>query len=136
MSGIEAVGLVLGALPLIIEAIKSYSDGAITIRDYFKYEKPLADLFDQLSTEKTLFESVCDELLDGLIEDDKWKASLLQNPGGDGWNDPQLEDKLKSRLIGSFYDEYLKSMEKTKEAVAELEKLLKLGPDHKVWQYC
>lgn len=132
MSGVEATGLVLGAFPLIIEAVKVYSNGASTIRRYIKYQRPLSNLCDELTVERTLFENVCEELLDGLIEDHKWKATWLKDPGGEAWKEKVLEEKLKARLHGSLYEVYLKVMRDMKQAVAEIQELLKLGEDNKV----
>lgn len=132
MSGIEATGLVLGALPLIIEAIKAYANGAATVWRYAKYKRRLIDLSEELAVEMALFENVCDELLDGLIEDYKWKAILLQDPGGEAWKERVLEDKLKSRLRGSLYQVYVKAMKDMRQAVAEIQDLLKLGEDNRV----
>ncbi|KAL9618858.1 MAG: hypothetical protein Q9160_006448 [Pyrenula sp. 1 TL-2023] len=81
MSGIEAAGLVLGALPLVIAGLKFYIEGVTTITKYLR--------------------NICEELLQGLIEGQKMNL-LLRSPGGHLWKDAQLEQKLRRRLQAAY----------------------------------
>lgn len=132
MSGVETAGLMLGVLPLIIEGLKAYSNGVSTIKGYMKYRIPLQDLYDQLDNERVMFQNVCDELLDGLVENNKDKAALLNDLGGDAWKDPTLEEKLELRLSGASYQIYRRRMDDMNQAVAKIEDLFQLRPDHQV----
>lgn len=131
MSGIEVAGLALGALPLIIQAIKVYADGVSTVERYFKYEIPLRDLHRAVEAEYVIYQNTCEELLNALVEDNEVRAALLDQPGGPGWRRPALEETLEKRLSRS-YQAYIGTMESMLRAVSEIKRLLKLDKGGKV----
>ncbi|KAL1636601.1 hypothetical protein SLS56_001186 [Neofusicoccum ribis] len=131
MSGVEVAGLVLGTLPLLIEAIKAYADGVSTVERYLKYEVPLRNLHRALGAEYVIYQNTCEELLNGLVENNDERTALLEQPGGPGWRKPALERKLNQRLSRA-YTAYVETMEDMEFAVSEIKKLLKLGSDGKV----
>jgi hypothetical protein len=55
MSGMEAVGLVLGILPLIISAAEHYEDAFKPFKRYKKFAPELQLYQQQLGTQKTIF---------------------------------------------------------------------------------
>ncbi|KAL1613934.1 hypothetical protein SLS54_010144 [Diplodia seriata] len=128
MSGIEVAGLVLGALPLIVKALKAYSSGASTIRRYIRYHTPLKDLSTELGVEYVLYLNACERLLDGLVDDNTEREALLQKPGGPAWKNQELERRLKQRL-SKGYPVFVDTVNQIEFAVAELMKLLKFSPD-------
>ncbi|KAL1618319.1 hypothetical protein SLS54_007296 [Diplodia seriata] len=131
MSGIEVAGLVLGALPLIIKAITVYADGVSTVERYFKYEIPLRNLRRALEAEYVIYQNTCEELLNGIIEDNEQRAALLDKPGGPDWTNPLLEDRLRERLSRA-YTAYIGTMEDMKDTISRIETLLKLDKNGKV----
>lgn len=131
MSGIEAVGLVLGAIPLAAKAFKVYAESVSTVGRYRKYKHILRDLYQEIDSERIEYLNTCELLLDGIVDDNAQKTRLLQNPGGDEWQGSELEGRLKRRLAGS-YETYMKIIENMNNTVKEINALLKLGPDGKV----
>lgn len=131
MSGVEAAGLVLGVLPLIIEAVKAYADGVSTVERYLKYEIPLQDLSRALNLQYVLYQNTCKQLLNGLVEDNEERAALLEKPGGPAWATPELERKLQQRLSRE-YESFLETMSEIESVVSKIKRLLKFGPDGKV----
>ena len=130
MSGIEAAGLVLGALPLLIVALEHYAEGANTLRMCFKYERELKDLARIVRANYLFYKDTCTTLLT-YIAPPKKIAVLLQDIGGKEWEDQDLRNKL-SQFLGDSYDVYKDSIESMKLVVEEFEKKLRLGPDGKV----
>lgn len=131
MSGIEVAGLILGAIPLAVKAFKVYAETVSTVSRYRKYKHSLRDLYHDIGSEYNIYLNICEQLLDGIVEDNTQKAVSLGNPGGDEWRDHRLEEGLKARMAGS-YDTFMRIMESMNDAVEEMKALLKLGPDGNV----
>lgn len=127
-TGIEIAGVVLGALPLVVEALKAYTNGVSTIDRYIRYKIPLKRLATELETEKVIYQNICERLLDGLVDNNEEREVLLRKPGGRSWKNPVLERELKHRLLGG-YAAFVNNMNEIDLAVSEIMKLLKFGPD-------
>jgi hypothetical protein len=126
----EVAGLVLAAIPILIEGIKAYSKGVSTVTVFLRYQIPLEDLAQVLGAEQTIYRNICNQLLQGLV-DNKRKAELLQNPGGNAWRDPELQAGLEERLSTS-YDAFNRTVKSMEAAMEEIKKLLKLNSKGKV----
>jgi hypothetical protein len=126
----EVAGLVLAAIPILIEGIKAYSKGVSTVTVFLRYQIPLEDLAQVLGAEETIYRNICNQLLQGLV-DNKRKAELLQNPGGNAWRDPELQAGLEERLSTS-YDAFNRTVKSMEAAMEEIKKLLKLNSKGKV----
>ncbi|KAL9116231.1 MAG: hypothetical protein Q9227_000602 [Pyrenula ochraceoflavens] len=124
MSGVEAAGFVLAAIPLVVKGLECYVHGVGTIKRYFKYKHELKSLLRTLKTEYDIFRNTCEELLEGLVQAQKM-AILLQECGGNQWKDPAIEKKLKNRLQGA-YSGYLETLDDMQLAVEEFKKRLRL----------
>ncbi|KAL1640287.1 hypothetical protein SLS58_007103 [Diplodia intermedia] len=131
MSGIEVAGLVLGAIPLAVKAFKIYAESVSQVKRYRGYRNHLQDLYQDLDSEYIVYLNTCEQLLDGIVDHNAQKTKLLEDPGGDAWRDPELEEKLKRRLARS-YENYMETVQGMKSAVEEIKARLKLGPDGKV----
>ena len=93
MSGIEAVGLALAILPLIVSAAQHYED---CFRPFLKYKRfaQEADGFRKLfSVQKAIFRNQCGTLLQELVEHD---AALAILNGGRHLS--ELESDLERQL--------------------------------------
>jgi len=119
MSGVEAAGFVLAALPLLISALEHYRAGYGPLRNWWKFRKAYSQCYQNISIQKTLFEENLEQLLAPLVEDEDQLAMLLEKPGGHGWKDPNLEERLKKRMPKS-YDLYLGVMEDMNDVVEKL----------------
>ncbi|KFY40339.1 hypothetical protein V495_05476 [Pseudogymnoascus sp. VKM F-4514 (FW-929)] len=123
MSGVEAAGLVLGALPLMISALEHYRATAEVLNgwrwinaDYRKCRHELIYCNDE-------FQTNLQELLLPMIADDEKLKILLEDPGGPSWEDPELNETLKKR-IPSRYNSYVDTIHMLLDVVKGLEEAL------------
>src|ERR1700749_2501987 len=91
MSGFEAIGVVLGAYPLIVHGLQLYK-GAKNGQDWEL-------LYDEFRTEEIIYV----ECVRHLLESDTSEADLLQlstreKPNQALWKDPALDRSLRNRL--------------------------------------
>jgi len=130
VTGVETAGLVLGALPLVISALESYAEGVETIHKWWRYSRELASLRRILDAEFVRYLNTCEELLAGLVPN-VTLAALLDNPGGEQWQDPEIERKLRLRLRKSF-SSYLETVADMNDVITVLESKLELDSEGKV----
>ncbi|CAG7561089.1 unnamed protein product [Fusarium equiseti] len=123
MSGFEVVGVVLGVLPLAIEALKSYRAILSRIRSA---ERDLRALIQDLETEKVRLQTTCEVLLDGIaplsrIDD------IVKKPFGPEWK--QFDENIRGRLWTSM-DTFRDKAKEMEEAAEELSEKLGLNADN------
>ncbi len=120
----------LASIPLIVSGLEHYAEGVGTIKKWLKYKRELDLLVDVLATECVQFQGTCERLLEGLVDPDELDA-LIEEPGGVGWEDVELERKLKARL-GRSYDPYLRTVRNMDSAVKTFTDKLNLDGDRTV----
>ena len=76
----EAVGLVLGVIPLVISALEYYAEG---VHKRWRYKRELSSLKRILDAEFVRYLNTCEELLSGIVPN-ATLAALLDFPGGPG----------------------------------------------------
>ncbi|KAM0553114.1 hypothetical protein ACHAPJ_007663 [Fusarium lateritium] len=124
MSGFEVAGVVLGVLPLAIEALKGYRTMLSWMRDA---DRNLKALIQDLETEQARLRVTCEVLLDGIAPLSRIDA-MIEKPFGPEWN--QFNDNIRVRLwttTGRF-KEHAREM---KEAAEELREKLCIEADGK-----
>ena len=119
MSGIEIVGICLGAFPLIISALEHYEDTKKVTSTWYKirraHRKDLGKVKDcQLRFRLNLKELLLPLLVDEVVTRVEYDQ-LLANPGGPGWREEMVEEALAARLSDCHerYVEVLREMEET-----------------------
>jgi hypothetical protein len=105
MSGIEVVGLLLGAVPLAISALEHYKEGIDVISDFRNYRSTLKSLKTKLSIQEELYRGTLQRLL--LSELSLLEVhALFPEPGAEGsnalWGTKDIEDKLRRKLGAKF----------------------------------
>ena len=105
MSGVEIVGFVLAALPLVISAVEHYHDGLDPLKDYLRYNSTLKSLRTRLRIQQDLFEGTLKRLL--LEELSTAQAQALfpdasQHADREQWNRPEIKEKIRNRLGGKY----------------------------------
>ncbi|KAI1152397.1 hypothetical protein F4825DRAFT_418906 [Nemania diffusa] len=108
MSGLEIAGLVLGALPLAIQAVQGYREALHSISP--KHVKRYLDSIERdLQTEHLRLQNTCETLLVGIVSQLDIQ-SMIKDPFGPGWK--SYVDKLRLRLYASYdaFDECIKAM--------------------------
>ncbi|KAK3401310.1 hypothetical protein B0T20DRAFT_503904 [Sordaria brevicollis] len=94
MSGIEVAGLVLGVLPVVIQALNGYRSILSSIRNV---ESDIQALILGLETERVRLRTSCELLLEGIVPA-KEIDDLLEDPFSEKWKALGVTNKLKIRL--------------------------------------
>lgn len=120
MSGIEIVGVVLGAIPLVVSGLEHYADGVRAIKVICGASKEFKILARKLRAEEIVYRNTLAILLDDCIGIEK-QARLTQNPTGKEWYDASVIEALKSRLQESYesFVEHVKSIHSALEDFKE-----------------
>jgi Tfp pilus assembly protein PilO len=138
MSGIEVVGLVLGAVPLVISALEHYAEGVETIRRAVRYKKELTDLVHDLQAEYLIYQDTTEWLLRSLVTESELQhllEDLDQYPHCARWKDQELEQSLEKQL-GRSYDLYLKTVEDMNDVMKQFKARLDLSKEGTVSTCC
>ncbi|GKT47245.1 uncharacterized protein ColSpa_07426 [Colletotrichum spaethianum] len=107
MSGFELAGVILGVLPLVINALADYRDGKGTLNTLLKFQGLIDDLIHQLSTQKTAFyldilqllrEARVPEILDDVDPPEARCVAVLR--------DSKTGDEV-TRYLGQLYPQFL-----------------------------
>lgn len=131
MSGVEAAGFILAAIPLVISFVEHYADGVRTINRWRKYDRELKSLCRRLRSEEELFRNTCELLLRDIVTSEQELETLVVNPAGPAWSDSHLESRLQSKLSRS-YVVYMEVVEDMKEAVNAIKDRMGIKDDVKV----
>ncbi|KAH8429085.1 uncharacterized protein LDX57_006755 [Aspergillus melleus] len=102
MSGFEVVGVVLGAIPLIISALECYKVTSQRIKFMTKKELLLNQLIQSLEEQRFFFHTdLCLALKPTHLEEEEITA-LIDETGFDLFQDPGIADALKEHLGEGF----------------------------------
>ncbi|KAJ5739887.1 hypothetical protein N7533_012671 [Penicillium manginii] len=102
MSGFEIVGVVLGAIPLIISAIDCYKTTSQKIKFMTKKELLLDRLIQSLEEQKFLLDNEIRLALQGTHLDEEEIIALIARQGLNPFQDPEIADSLKDHLGDAF----------------------------------
>ncbi|KAL1846840.1 hypothetical protein Plec18170_008982, partial [Paecilomyces lecythidis] len=127
MTGIEAVGIVLGILPLIINQLDNYVQGVETVRlfQHRRYRRFIERNASILAGEHAILLNTIETLLKHVTSDAELRE-LVANPSGRGWASESLGDKIKGQL-GRDYQPFMGVLNETLATLQELSK--RLGVD-------
>lgn len=106
MSGIEAVGLVLGVIPLVISALEHYQDGKSAVSTWRRHIRVVQSLVRNLKTEHGKLYNTCETLLGGIVSPTKLEP-MLNEPFGPLWQEEDTRERIERRLdhmYGTFQD--------------------------------
>ncbi|KAM5360716.1 hypothetical protein ACJA88_014727 [Fusarium oxysporum] len=112
MSGIEIIGVVLGAFPIAVMALEKYSKLATSVNLFYSIRSEHKRCLDDLTYHQILFKIHLRRLLLPLAVDDDKIDELLDNPGGTKWKEKSIDDVLKRRMKDAYlpYFGYVKEM--------------------------
>jgi FtsZ-binding cell division protein ZapB len=127
MSGIEIVGLVLGALPLLVSGIAKLSATLSTVDRLIRPQRELNSLRMRINTELQLFRNTTQQLLLKITNDTDVK-NLLEYPSSARWKEEEFERKLKDMLAES-YSVWQQAMKDVLGAVEDIRNRLNLPED-------
>jgi hypothetical protein len=132
VTGIEAVGLTLAVIPLLVNQLDGYVRGIEKVKLLRRYRRELAAYSRGLATQRAVLINTLIQTLGGVVNDEHEVSDLIDNPQGPGWKDPVLQTKLRMRLDRN-YDLFLDNMSGLNELILRLSKKLGLNiAEHKV----
>lgn len=111
MSGFEVVGVVLGVLPLAIEALKTYKSTLSSMRNV---ERSLKALIQDLETEQVRLRTTCEVLLEGIVPL-SMIDTLLETPFGPQWELYDHQLRLRLWTSSAKFQEQVAEMQKAAE---------------------
>ena len=129
MSGIEAAGLALGIFPIILTALENYRETAEVVKDWWKFKRKYVKCKRDVEYYQIAFESNLKQLLLPLVCDDDEIGILMSNPGGAGWQNEDLDAKLRERLPNA-YESYRDSINEINGVMRKLTQELGLDKDY------
>ena len=101
MSGVEAAGLFLGVLPVVIEAVKAYHTTCEKIQIFRHYSREVERIRKQFRVRQRMFLNECHLLLQLVVDDDVTKA-MLGDFEHSLWRDKDLNNQLNNYLSDSY----------------------------------
>jgi hypothetical protein len=118
MSGIEVVGIVLGPLPIMVNAIEKSSEGLSAARRLFHPRRELRNLHRAIRTELQVFRNTALLLLHR-IASEREVESLLREPTSNLWKAPDFERHMRT-LLGSSYSIWCEVTADVSNAINEI----------------
>lgn len=97
MSEFEVAGVVLGSIPIVVSALKAYSDGISNMKRWRSYERELRSLGMKLGVEHIKLQTLLENLLVGAIPHPQIK-NMIKDPFGPEWKKDEFHDILRLRL--------------------------------------
>ena len=121
----EVAGLVLGALPVAISALKGYRSILSSLKTV---KRDIDYLIRDLGTEQQILQNTCETLLKGIVPDSKLDE-MIDDPFGPDWK--QYDDQIRLRLWRS-HDTFQERLAEMHEASVKLREMLAIQDDGKV----
>jgi hypothetical protein len=99
MSGFEVIGIILGAVPLVISALEHYAEGVKTIRLIRRAAQEFRAVARKLEAEHLLFRNTLAILLNDCTDIGAATVrSLMEDVRGEDWGKPSVKVALQWRL--------------------------------------
>ena len=119
MSGAEAAGLLLGIIPLIIEAFDHCERTYDAFATYQKYPREIMKIDTKLGAQRTVFRNNCINLLTKLTGDRKRIQDMISRPSHEMWRDRRLNQMLLTHLetLNQTFHSCQRTMEHIYEAL-------------------
>ena len=132
MSGLEIVGVILGAFPLAISGMEHYEETKKVANTFFKirraHRKDLGKVKDcQLKFRLNMKELLLPLLTDDVVTTMEYEQ-LLAKPGGPGWQEEHVEESLAERL-GDCHERYIEILKEMEETMVLLCKATKVDDE-------
>lgn len=133
MSGIELVGLVLGAFPIILNGLESYRKGFEPLDEWWQFRTHFIAFTDDIRHQMMKYNENMIRLLDPITTctDGDNLAALLMIPSQDH-PEIDLEEILKGRLASEL-DRFLRIVQRMHELMLALNKLLQIEDGKISW---
>jgi len=117
MSGVEVAGLILGAIPLIIEGFNQSQKAFAAFDIYRHYPRELTKLDAKIGAQKTVFRNNCINLLSVVTNDRPKVHAMLSESSHAGWHDDDIHSTLAGRI--NALDESFTSCQRTMDQICQ-----------------
>lgn len=119
MSGFEIAGIILGAYPILMAALKGYGELARKVGLWNSIRQEYQKCKNEINAQHVAFIGNLRRLLVTLAVDDARISRLLADPGGKEWGDTDLAHHLQDYL-GDSHAVFLDTIEDMNRAMGEL----------------
>lgn len=124
MSGTEAVGLVLGAIPLIVSALEHFKQGTSVVKNYRQASLEIERIEAELKFQQTILQQTLKVLLLRTLPESELHE-LLSDLRSSKWQSEEVELGLKKSLGDDGYTIFVDSVSQLFDTVSSLEKSLR-----------
>lgn len=131
MSGLEIVGLVLGAIPLLVETIKGCQKISKSVHLFHEINVEFARWDHTLKYHQESFRNIMRQLLKPLIRDEDKLNDLLSDPRGSCWENEGISEPLQ-KIMGEMYEHFINCIRDFHDVITQLNNRLKLHLTPKV----
>lgn len=118
MAGIEVVGLVLGAIPLVISALEHYDDLLAPTKAFMRSKHHLTRLTRELYIIRASYDQAIRLLLKPCA-DLREQMNMMDDPQDKLWTEGDIADALRDRL-GPVYDALLLVVAEVSEILVKI----------------
>jgi hypothetical protein len=125
MSGLEIAGVLLGTFPLIISGLEHWREVAKVGGFFWRVRKEYTKCRSDVQFHEIVYKRNLKELLLPIVKDADEVTRLVGDPGGKGWSNKALQERLEERLQES-YSLYMEIIGDMNETAQELRKTLSL----------
>ncbi|OAP56785.1 hypothetical protein AYL99_08897 [Fonsecaea erecta] len=130
MAGVEAAGLVLGAIPLIISALEHYHDVAAPTIAFVHWRRYLRKLVLKLYIIRVSYDQAV-RLLLAPIADLADQITMMEDPRSQLWREGPLAESLRDKL-GPVYDPFILTIDEVAEILVEIASSLNIPGSQQV----
>ena len=101
----EAAGLALAILPLLINQLDNYVQGLQTLKGFRakRYRQQLDGYFSNIGTQHAIFLNTLERALDGVVEYQDDIDELINDPSGNAWKKPELVKRMEKKLDRNYF---------------------------------
>lgn len=120
VTGVEVVGFVLAAMPLVISAVEHYQDGLKPLKECSDFLRALKSLQIRLKIQRIIYEDSLQRLLRSELSEEEGRSLFptIVEPSKPGlWGSGDVEIKLRKKL-GKDYETFM-------EVVGEMDVVMK-----------
>ncbi|KAK1750908.1 hypothetical protein QBC47DRAFT_392869 [Echria macrotheca] len=132
MSGFEIAGVVLGAFPILTDALKDARGPYQKVKRWWNFSIAFEDFLLRLDTERVAFLQNLDNLLTSASIPEPDKQLLMLDPRCDLWYSPSIQAALRARISDPYFDWYITVLSDIREALDEIKEFLPVGKMHQI----
>lgn len=122
MSGLEAAGLAVGVIPVLLKVMTCYQTTRETLHSFASFATGVQRLRTRFKTQESIFRNECRHIL-RMVVDDEQLSEMLRDTCCSLWQDSHVEGQLKLRL-GESYEALVGNLKDIGEMLVEVQKLL------------